>query len=199
MKIQTGTMKNQPGTMKNQPGTIKNHENRTGTMKNQPGTMNNYENRPGTVKNQPGTMKNHENRPGTMKNQPGRNQQKRHEQTDSKNLPIIYTGCPKKNFKIEFVNQSASADSQPVQDSGAPLPCRFVVPFALLHLLCSEWVTLRPHFLLERTGERRPWVLDRLWVCRGWLVDKLRDSAYADKLSSPIFWCLWVSECVKYR
>ena len=35
-----------------------------------------------------------------------------------------------------------------------------------------EWVTLRPHCLLERTGERRPWVLDRLWVCRGWLVDK---------------------------
>ena len=35
------------------------------------------------------------------------------------------TGCPKKNFKIELVNQPASADSQPVQDSGAPLPCPF--------------------------------------------------------------------------
>ena len=34
-------------------------------------------------------------------------------------------GVPKKNFKIEFVNQPASADSEPVQDSGAPLPCPF--------------------------------------------------------------------------
>ena len=67
-----------------------------------------------------------------------------------------HTGCPQKNFKIEFVNQPASADSQPVQDSGAPLPSPFVVPFALLPSLCSELVTLRPHFLLKQTGERRP-------------------------------------------
>ena len=68
-----------------------------------------------------------------------------------------------KNFKIEFVNQPASADPEPVQDSGAPLPCPF-----------EEEVRTQYDPLWAKRMEqlRRPWVLDGLWVCRDWLVDK---------------------------